>query len=128
MGIPVVDGVVHHGMTKVINGKTANIVDSFDVIMKVPDKLFSGLSRLDFVKCDVEGFESFVFSNFVETLTKFKPRVQSELSGKENREKVINLFKSLDYTVNILANNSLRELNESEYHAFNQDFYFLPKN
>ena len=34
---------------------------TYEVPMRVPDELLADLPRLDFVKCDVEGFEHEVF-------------------------------------------------------------------
>jgi len=126
MGMPEVDGVLHHGMTKVLEGEANNIVQHFEAEMRIPDKLFSDLEKLDFIKCDVEGFEHHVFTNLQDTLKKFKPLVQSELAGEENRMSVINLFKSFDYKACLLINGKLEEIAETEYLKANSDFYFIP--
>jgi len=94
--------------------------------MKIPDKLFSHLDKLDFVKCDVEGYEQFVFQNMQETIKKHRPFVQSELAGIANRLKVIELFKSMNYKVCLLQNHELIEINEAAYKSAQTDFYFMP--
>jgi len=50
------------------------------------------LPRVDFVKCDVEGYEQYVFENMKETIMKHRPLVQSELGGEQNRKTVICFF------------------------------------
>lgn len=40
-----------------------NYARKYKVEMKIPDELFINLNRLDFVKCDVEGYEFEVFRN-----------------------------------------------------------------
>jgi FkbM family methyltransferase len=126
MGIPEKDGRMHHGMTKIASSAQENYVQFFDVEMKNPDELFAELRNLDFIKCDVEGYESMVFSNFQKTITKFQPLVQSELSGEENRKTVIALFESLGYSCTILDNGTLRKINLPEAMLVSQDFYFVP--
>ena len=70
---------------------------------------YAGIEKIDFIKVDVEGYESIVFENMTELLKKHKPFIQSELSGSENRNAVINLLKSIDYKVYILKNNEMTE-------------------
>lgn len=126
MGIPEKNGRVHHGMTKIASSAQETYVKYFDVEMRNPDELFAHLNRLDFIKCDVEGYESVVFSNFIQTLKKFKPIVQSELGGDENRKTVIELFNSLGYSCNILRNGLLQKISLTEAINVSQDFYFVP--
>src|ERR1035437_1464796 len=102
MGMPEKDGLAHHGMTKVASTSNETFVKFFDVNMKVPDQLFSKLERLDFIKCDIEGYEHIAFANMVETLKRFTPVIQSELGGEDNRMKVITLMESLGYATYIL--------------------------
>ena len=125
MGIPEVNGVLHHGMTKIVSTKEEKYIEYFDVEMKVPDNIFLNLEKLDFIKCDVEGYESEVFSNMKETIRKFNPIIQSELSGNKNRLKVISLLKELGYVPSILNNNKLEKIEEENYLKVSQDFYFI---
>lgn len=124
MGIPEVNGVLHHGMTKIISTKQKKYIKYYDVEMKVPDEIFKNIERLDFIKCDVEGYESEVFSNMTEIIKKHKPIIQSELSGDENRLKVISVLKKLGYKPGILRNNKVEEIKDDNYLFVNQDFYF----
>ena len=95
--------------------------------MKVPDELFAGLERLDFVKCDVEGFEFQVFSNMQQTLVKHKPLIQTELNGDENRDAVISLLEKLGYKVHVLSSgNELKPCVGAELAQHHGDFYFKP--
>jgi FkbM family methyltransferase len=126
MGTPERDGLLHHGMTKVTTSADENYARTYDVEMKIPDELFGNLNRLDFVKCDVEGFELQVFRNMQATLQKFKPLIQTELNGAENRSGVIKLLQDLGYQPYILSANQTLELcvNESELARYHGDFYF----
>jgi len=124
MGIPIKNGRLHHGMTKITSSAQENYSTTFDVQMRNPDELFAHVEKLDFVKCDVEGYEFHVFSNFTKTLQRCKPLVQSELSGVENRKAVIALFKSLGYKLHILRNGNLHTISLDEALQVEQDFYF----
>ncbi len=127
MGMPEKEGLLHHGMTKITSLAQEKYVQLFDVQMRNPDELFNDLTKLDFVKCDVEGYESEVFSNMKSTLKKFLPIVQSELSGKENRIKVIAIFTELGYKANILDDsNTLIPVDEVLINHSQKDFYFVP--
>lgn len=124
MGMPVINGEVHHGMTKVLSDENAAFDEKFTVNMKNPDRLFSEINKIDFIKIDVEGYESIVFANMQETILRCKPLIQSELSGAENRIKVINLLQNLDYQCMILKNNNLVLADEETKLNYKGDFYF----
>ncbi len=124
MGIPEVDGVLHHGMTKITSTKQEKYIKYYDVEMKIPNEIFKDIERLDFIKCDVEGYEREVFSNMIEIIKKHKPIIQSELGGNENRLNVISILTELGYKPSILRNNKLEEISDDNYLIVSQDFYF----
>lgn len=126
MGTPERDGLLHHGMTKITTSADEKYARTYDVEMKVPDELFRNLSRLDFVKCDVEGFEFQVFSHLQEALRKFKPLIQTELNGYENRQGVMALLHKLGYQSYILSpGKTLTFCDDAQQLAQHQgDFYF----
>ena len=66
-------------------------------------ELFAGLERLDFVKCDVEGYELIVMHELRPLLERFRPTVLIETGG-ENRPQIIELFTELDYKGYTLEN------------------------
>jgi FkbM family methyltransferase len=127
MGTPLVDGLIHHGMTKVASLSDEKYAQEYNVEMKVPDELFSNLTRLDFIKCDIEGYEHYVFSNMVNTITKFKPMIQTELNDAAGRQKVVELLTGIGYTVSSLSENKLVPLTNAEINSHSSDFYFLHK-
>jgi len=128
MGMPKVDGVVHHGMTKLIEEKTQDCEIDFIVQMQNPDVLFEKLEKIDFVKVDVEGYESIVFENMAKTILKHKPLIQSELSGQENRHKSIKILTQLGYEIKILKESQLQFADEALILDHQGDFYFTYKN
>ncbi len=105
MGTPERDGLLHHGMTKIVSSAQDSYARTYEVEMKIPDELFINLNRLDFIKCDVEGYETEVFRNMQETLKKFGPVIQTELNGDENRSQVVQLLSEIGYRLYILSPN-----------------------
>lgn len=126
MGIPLEKGVLHHGKTRINADNKNEIIRNYEVEMKIPDELFSDLNRLDFIKCDVEGYETKVFHNFTQTIKRFKPVIQSELSGQKNRKEVVNLLTSLGYKPKVLHNWQLQDVDTSDLNQYHCDFYFIP--
>lgn len=128
MGMPIVNGVIHHGMTHVLtNDETSEkpIAETFEVMMKVPDHLFESLERLDFIKCDVEGYEYVVLSNMLNTIKKHKPIIQCELSN-QNKVQTIHLLRQNGYETYILRNDELIKQSTEELLEVKQDVYFVP--
>lgn len=129
MSIPVVDGVVRHGLTKVVENQVVSKNDSlsFEVPMKNGDQLMQdqGLTRLDFLKCDVEGYEQYVLPSLKETIQKYLPVLQIELSGNDNRLTVVDFLVNLSYEIFILKEEKLRPVEKKDIFTFNQDFYFV---
>ena len=126
MGIPHKNGRLHHGMTKIASSAPDSYVHYFDVLMKNPDEIFAHLEALDFIKCDVEGYESQVFLNMKKTISRFRPLVQTELGGIENRKTVIDFFVNLDYSCAILEHAELQTISKERAENSFADIYFLP--
>ncbi|MCX7953601.1 MAG: FkbM family methyltransferase [Bacteroidales bacterium] len=124
LGIPIFNGIVRHGMTHILQGNENNIVCKFNCRMVIGDKVFYDLEKLDFVKCDVEGFEYEVLIGMLNLIQKFKPIVQIEIS-QNNKEKLLKLFFELKYRPFRLINNELKQLNENEFFECKTDVYFI---
>ncbi|WP_426490135.1 FkbM family methyltransferase [Hymenobacter sp. 102] len=129
MGTPERNGLLHHGMTKVAaSNPNEHYARTYEVPMRVPDELFAHLPRLDFVKCDVEGFEYEVFRHMQDTLRRFRPLIQTELNGLENRRAVADLLAGLGYKPFVLsARLELEPCTDAHLtSAVTADFYFQP--
>jgi FkbM family methyltransferase len=123
MGTPEVNGVFRHGLTRVIGEEQEQYAQTYEVEMRVPDELFKDLERLDFVKCDVEGYETHIFPYFMKTIGRFRPLIQMEISSEENRRLLFQLLEG--YAVYGLRNGSLSEMSREEALQYNEgDFYF----
>jgi len=130
MSIPIVDGVVRHGLTKVVDDNATsneNSSLSFEVKMENGDELIEkiNIEQLDFIKCDVEGFEQYVIPSLDKTIQKFHPVLQIELSGDENRRFVVDYLLKLSYEIYILNNHFLKPIQKNDIFSVNQDFYFI---
>jgi len=137
MSIPIVDGIVRHGLTKVVdtsttlstseNDSNSTVALSFEVPMKNGDSLMQELKidRLDFIKCDVEGFEQYVIPSLSTTIQQQLPILQIELSGNENRSAVADFLVNLSYDIFILKDDLLNSIQKNDIFSINQDFYFI---
>lgn len=68
----------------------------FTAEMRRGSKLFARLPRLDFIKCDIEGYEAVVMEEMRPLLERFRPTVLIETGG-ENRPRIVRLFTRLGY-------------------------------
>ena len=128
MSIPIVNGVVRHGLTKVVEeGDSNEAIVSFEVPMKIGDKLVEteNITQLNYIKCDVEGYEQYVIPSLEKTIITHKPLLQIELSGEENRQNVVDYLVNLSYDIFILKDNFLHPIQKNDIFNFNQDFYFV---
>ena len=68
----------------------------FTTEMRRGSELFARLPRLDFIKCDIEGYEAVVMEEMRPLLERFRPTVLIETGG-ENRPRIVRLFTRLGY-------------------------------
>jgi FkbM family methyltransferase len=86
-----------HIYDPVRDGKAGNQEFRFEAQMKKPSVLFGSLDRIDYIKCDIEGYEYIVLSDMKEMIRKYKPKVQVEV-WCGNEQKLLELFDELGYT------------------------------
>lgn len=75
-------------------GRAADV--EFAAEMRRGSELFAGLDRLDFIKCDIEGYELVVMREMRPLLERFRPTVLIETGGA-NRPRIAALFRELGY-------------------------------
>lgn len=68
----------------------------FTAQMRRGSELFAALPRLDFIKCDIEGYEVVAMNEMRPLLEKFRPAVLIETGGA-NRPQIVALFTGLGY-------------------------------
>ena len=92
---PATNGYFGTGQNHVAKTTAAGSVE-FTAEMRRGSELFADLDRLDFIKCDIEGYEWIVMSEMRNVLKRFHPTVLIETGG-ENRPKIIHFFEILGY-------------------------------
>lgn len=107
-----------HVYDKEKDGELAHHKYQFEAEMKRPSLLFGPLERIDYVKCDVEGFEVVVLTDMEDLIRKHKPMVQAEINHV-NRDQMLQLFGRLHYSPYRLVGGELVKqvegLENSEY-------------
>ncbi|MDR2912463.1 MAG: FkbM family methyltransferase [Alistipes sp.] len=93
----------------------------FEVEMRRGSELFAHLERLDFVKCDIEGYEAVVIPEMEAIIVKHLPIVLLETGGA-NRRPMIELFRGWGYAGYVLDKGRL----VSVMHAPERDIVFIP--
>jgi len=93
----------------------------------------SGFNKLDFIKCDVEGSELFVFKGAIETIKRYKPIVFSEILRKWSKKfsyhpnDIINLFLDLDYDCYVINNDKLEKFGYVDEATIQTNYLFFHK-
>ena len=77
-----------------LGGAVADV--EFTAEMRRGSELFGHLTRIDFIKCDVEGYEVVIMEEMRPLLERFRPTVLIETGG-ENRDRIVALFTELGY-------------------------------
>jgi len=103
------------------------------VVKKLDDFVSStpSLKRIDFIKCDVEGAELFVFKGALETMKKDKPIIFTEMLRKwaskfnYHPNQIINLLKDLGYGCFVPHNGRMKEIVEMDENTVETNFFFL---
>lgn len=80
-----------------VNETGAAVDVAFPAEMRRGSELFAGLERLDFIKCDIEGYELIVLREMRGLVERFRPRLLVETGG-ENRSAVIALLCGMGYS------------------------------
>ncbi len=91
------------------------------------------ISKIDFIKCDVEGAELFVFQGATETLKKHTPIVFTELLRKwaakfgYHPNEIMQIFHAMDYQAFYTKNEKLNLIELVDENTVNTNFFFLHK-
>jgi FkbM family methyltransferase len=128
MGIPRVNNVKKFAYARVMRSSTfLEYVESEKVKNVYGDELFHDLSRVDFIKCDVEGLELTVLRSFVEVIGKHKPIILCELSDPQERKTILSLLNPFSYHLCYLENKKLKALTpDSTVAPVSHNHYFIP--
>lgn len=84
--------------------KTADIV--FEAEMKKGSELFANIDKIDFIKCDIEGYEEIVIPEIETIITKHRPILLIESRG-ESRKKIMRFLKGHNFNSYVLEGDFL---------------------
>ena len=124
MGIPVTHGYFSHGRTCVLK-ENKKCLMTFNATVKTPDSLFPNLKRLDYLKCDIEGYESIAIPLFQNILRNFNPVLQIEIA-KQNRKQLVRFLAGMNYIAGEVRGKRIYLLSNPALDATG-DFIFIPK-
>lgn len=118
-GLPHIDETAGTGTELPADFESGNGVFRFEVEMKQASKLFGELEHIDYIKCDIEGFENVVMRDIKDIIAKHIPVIQAEI-WEENEGEIISMLSDLGYTPYKLRKGKL--INDTD---LNGDFIFL---
>ncbi|MDB5205696.1 MAG: FkbM family methyltransferase [Flavisolibacter sp.] len=120
-------GYLRHGTTTLLHG--GNGPDgkySFEATMKKGSELFAGFPKIDYIKCDIEGYETVVFPEMKAIIEKYQPMVQLETWGQQLMT-MYAFFKELGFAAYYLEAGRLNPLeNKAKTLWSDSDILFVP--
>ena len=90
------------GRNFVSEGELSKDAVRFTAQMKRGSELFGGMEKIDFIKCDIEGYERVVLPELRPLIENFHPTVLVETDG-ESRQQIIRMFTELGYSAYMLV-------------------------
>lgn len=128
MGIPRVGDGLRFAFARIKeNNEHLDFVRSEKVKNESGDRLFLQLPRLDYIKCDVEGFEYQVFASMLGTLKAHRPMLLCELFDRGLLIRFFGLVEPLGYRAYTLENSVLLPFDvHGEGQIPSDNYYFLP--
>lgn len=128
MGTPNVDGVIRHGRTEVLENNQTEMAEVHTAIMRKPKSLFGDLEKINFIKCDVEGYEIHIIPELLGIIEKFRPILEIEIDPLENKKEIIKKMLPLSYEVFIMRNGMLNSYTIDNTLFIDEiELYFIPK-
>lgn len=124
MVMPVQQGVMRTGLPHVISEEEAKLnPNHLTVPVESARDFLAKLPHLDYIKCDIEGYEWTVFSTLGVELERLRPLVQIEISERYITE-FCEFFQGLNYVQCGLYDGKLIE--EHGKQRVTSDFLFIP--
>jgi FkbM family methyltransferase len=90
-------------------------------------------NKIDFIKCDVEGAELFVFEGAINTIKRDRPIVFSEILRKwtskfeYNPNQIFKFFEDLDYNAYVVKGSELERFTRMNDSTLETNFFFIPR-
>ena len=99
------------GRNFVSEGSLSGKAIRFTAQMRRGSELFAGLERVDFIKCDIEGYERVVMPEIRAIIERHHPTVLIETDGETRRE-IIAMFEDMGYRAYMLQDGREVELDK----------------
>jgi FkbM family methyltransferase len=133
IAIPIIAGVKQHTRATISKEVAQNYVTDTCLIsiQRMDDQHQLQDHPVFGVKIDVEGYEAFVLQGGEALLKRDKPPIFCEVGEGENRSRVFQWIKALDYKIKVFDNGQLKDYNPviHEQPGINfVNFFFLPNN
>ena len=126
MVMPASNGMIRTGLPHIAESEEEKKQHATQEVRIVKgSELLGHLKKLDYIKCDIEGYEWNVFQEIKKILEKHQPFVQVEISEK-NLPNMLDLFQSLGYTQ--FGINNFHFIQEQGKQVEEGDFFFVPAN
>lgn len=128
LGTPEVAGVVRHGRTEILDGRMNNeVAFRHKAEMRRPESIFGDLERLDYIKCDVEGYELHIVPHLLGVMANFRPILEIEIANFGHKKAILEWILPLGYQAFFLGNNQLSPFDlQNTAHQEEIELYFLP--
>jgi FkbM family methyltransferase len=124
MILPKSNGMIRTGLPYISKGNEKTKHPTQQVKIINPNSLLQDLNKIDYIKCDVEGFEWVIFQELKGLISKHKPLIQIEISI-ENRSNMLQFFTELNYVQYGIHNFQIvKEAGEQKEAG---DYLFIPK-
>jgi len=124
MGIPLGNRYFSHGRTQIMDTEFDSEYVFRTTIMN-PVDVFDSLNNLDYIKCDIEGYEGVVIPEMMSIISKYLPVIQIETSG-DTKNEISDLLSTLGYSVYNLVNSKLCREDENQIESVG-DIFFIPE-
>lgn len=124
MVLPESNGMIRTGLPHIVD-KTEDIGGQKTTQVKVRkgSELFGSLPKIDYIKCDIEGYEWIVFNELLPVISKYRPIIQVEIS-ETNIESLVEYFDKLAYYQYGICN--FKIIREKGQQKEIGDFLFIP--
>ncbi len=124
MVMPESDGFIRTGLPHIPTSEEEKNNNKTQEVKIVNAKEFiGGIQKIDYIKCDIEGYEGIVFEEIKPILEVKRPMVQLEIS-EQNKEQILTLFKEIDYIQFGVSN--FKFMQENGIQKEEGDYFFVP--
>jgi len=124
MVLPQSNGMIRTGLPHIAESEEEKKMHQTQEVKIVKgSELFGRLDKIDYIKCDIEGYELNVFKEIKPVLEKQLPFVQIEIAEK-NLTEMLALFSSMNYTQ--FGIKDFKFIRENGYQEEEGDFFFVP--